>query len=115
MHASPGEWHGPQFATPPGRGYEIHLKNQAPTEAFNQQLFDSIGQDVSSPSNGIYFQSSGGMPWAIEVGTRWDYPLEFHEITQAYPPFTNFAESNGEEDVYWYDSETAVSSHIFTD
>ncbi|MDB4224695.1 LruC domain-containing protein [Granulosicoccus sp.] len=115
MFATPGEWHGPQFATPPGRGYEIHLKNQAPTEAFNQQLFDSIGQDVSSPSNGIYFQSSGGMPWAIEVGTRWDYPLEFHEITQAYPPFTNFAESNGEEDVYWYDSETAVSSHIFTD
>ena len=115
MFATPGEWHGPQFSSPPGRAYEIHLKNQSPTEAFNQQLFAGIGQDASAPSNGIYFQTPEGMPWAIEVGARWDYPLEHHEITQAYPPFTNFAESNGEEDVYWYDSETAVSSHVFTD
>lgn len=113
MFATPGKWHGAQFITPPGRGYEIHLKNQSPTEAFNQQLFNGIGQDVSSPSNGIYFQSAGGMPWAIEVGTRWDYPIELHEITQAYPAFVNFAESNGAENVYWYDPETAVFSHIF--
>lgn len=115
MFATPGKWHGPQFTNPPGRSYEIHLKNQAPTEAFNHQLFAGIGQDSSSPSNGIYFQSSSGMPWAIEVGDRWDFPLEHHEITLAYPPFVNFAESNGVEDTYWYDPETAVSSHIFTD
>ena len=101
MFATPGEWHGPQFSSPPGRSYEIHLKNQSPTEAFNQKLFDGIGQDASSPSNGIYFQTPEGMPWAIEVGARWDYPLEHHEITQAYPPFINFAETNGVEDTYW--------------
>ena len=108
-------FHGAQFATPPGRGYEIHLKNQEPTEAFNPLLFNSIGQDVSAPSNGIYFQTAGGMPWAIEVGTRWDYPLEYHEITAAYPPFVNFVQSNGQQSVHWYDSETAVPSHIFED
>lgn len=115
LFATPGAFHGAQFATPPGRGYEIHLKNQEPTEAFNPLLFNSIGQDVSAPSNGIYFQTAGGMPWAIEVGTRWDYPLEYHEITAAYPPFVNFVQSNGQQSVHWYDSETAVPSHIFED
>lgn len=115
MFATPGQWHGPQFASPPGRSYEIHLKNQAPTEAFNPQLFNGVGQDASAPSNGIYFQSAGGMPWAIEVGTRWDYPLEFNEITDAYPPFLNFALTNGVEDVYWYEAERSDPSHIFID
>jgi LruC domain-containing protein len=115
MFATPGEWHGPQFSNPPGRSYEIHLKNQSPTEAFNPWLFAGIGQDASEPTNGIYFQTPQGMPWAIEVGSRWDYPLEHHEITEAYPPFINYAETNGTEDIHWYDPATADYSHIFTD
>ncbi|MDB4224627.1 LruC domain-containing protein [Granulosicoccus sp.] len=115
LFATPGLWHGPQFCAPPGRGYEIHLKNQAPTEAFNENLFSGIGQDASSASNGFYFQSSGGLPWAIEVGQRWNYPLEFSEITNAYPLFKNFVDTNGEEDTYWYDIEAADTTHVFTD
>lgn len=115
LFATPGQPHGIHFANPPGRGYEIHLKNQAPTEAFNEQLFNGVGQDASAPSNGIYFQSPGGMPWAIEVGQRWDYPLEFSEIAKAYPLFRNFVETHGKEDAYWYDHKAGASSHVFTD
>lgn len=115
LFATPGEWHGPQFTQPPGRGYEIHLKNHAPTEAFNPLLFNGIGQDASEPSNGIYFQSPGGMPWAIEVGTRWDYPREFSEITKAYPLFKNYVETGGTVNEHWYDATSADNSHVFTD
>ena len=115
MFATPGEARGAQFVAPPGRSYEIHLKNQAPTEAFNQLYFSGVGHDASIPSNGLYFQSPGGMPWAIEVGSRWDYPREYSEINKAYQLFKNFVESNGEEDAYWYGPETADYSHIFTD
>lgn len=113
MFATNGKWHGPQFADMPGRSYEIHLKNQSPTEAFNPLLFAGIGQDVSSPSNGIYFQSAGGLPWAIEIGDRWTYPVEYSEISRAYPQFQSYAESDGSSNPHWYDPDTAVEEHLF--
>lgn len=108
-------WHGDHFATPPGRGYEVHLKNMAPTEAFNTNLFNAIGQDASVPSNGIYYQTTTGLPWAIEVGDRWDYPLENSEIMKAYPEFKQYAESMGRQKPNWYGNDRADSVHIFKD
>ena len=39
------------FGEAPGRRFEIHLKNQAPTEAF-QDSFLGRGDDASDASNG---------------------------------------------------------------
>ena len=108
-------WHGDHFSTPPGRGYEVHLKNVAPTEAFNVNLFNAIGQDASVPSNGIYYQTTTGLPWAIEVGDRWEYPQEHNEIMKAYPEFKQFAESMGRQKPNWYGKDRADSQRVFKD
>ena len=113
LFATPGAWHGGHFVTAPGRGYEIHLKNQAPTEAFDITLFDQPGDDASDPAHNHYFQTHNGLPWVLEVGTRWDYPIEYHDISHAYPMFAKYASSGGEKDSYWYDEQQTNSSYIF--
>lgn len=113
IFATPGAWHGGHFVTAPGRGYEIHLKNQAPTEAFDITLFDQPGDDASNAEDGLYFQTQNGLPWALEIGTRWDYPIEYHDISHAYPLFAKYASSGGENDSYWYNLQQTNSSYIF--
>ncbi len=113
LFATPGSWHGGHFAAAPGRAYEIHLKNQEPTEAFSQSLFASAGQDASEPESGFFFLTNGGMPWALEIGDRWKYPVEFNEITKAYPSFKTFANSNGAQEAHWYDPTKSVPVFIF--
>ncbi len=102
LFATPGAYHGEHFASPPGRSYEVHLKNQAPTEAFDYGLFAEVGQDASNASAGKYFLTENGMPWALEVGTEWRYPYEYVELAAAYPDFPDFATSSGEKNQDWY-------------
>ena len=113
LFATPGAWHGDHLVTAPGRSYEIHLKNQEPTEAFDSNLFAQDGDDSSIPEKGLYYQTEKGMPWALEIGTRWDYPIEYHDISHAYTSFQQFAESNGQQSSYWYDPAATNSELIF--
>lgn len=113
LFATPGAWHGDHFFTAPGRAYEIHMKNQEPTEAFDSSLFAQKGDDASIPENALYYQTKNGLPWALEIGTRWDYPIEYRDINHAYPFFQQFAESNGQLSSYWYNPAQSVPELIF--
>ncbi|MEM7259522.1 MAG: LruC domain-containing protein, partial [Pseudomonadota bacterium] len=113
LFATPGAWHGGHFVEAPGRSYEIHLKNQSPTEAFDVTLFDREGEDASNPEQGLFFQTNNGLPWALEIGTRWEYPIEYHEISHAYPLFARYAQSSGLDDSHWYTDEYTDQSFIF--
>ena len=113
LFATPGAWHGGHFVEAPGRGYEVHLKNRAPTEAFDSALFDAEGDDASVPPN-LFFQTERGLPWALEIGTRWDYPVEHSDVGHAYSLFQGFAESNGNQNSYWYDPDYANAEMIFS-
>lgn len=115
MFATPGAWHGDHFAEPPGRGYEIHMKNQTPTEAFNMSLISGLGEDASDPSRNLYFQTANGLPWAMEMGNRWQYPLEYRDLVLAYPKFPNFVSSEGSEDADWFSDTKANSELLFVD
>lgn len=115
LFATPGAWHGGHFVTAPGRSYEIHLKNQAPTEAFDVALFDMEGDDVSDPANGRYFLTKNGMPYALEIGSRWDYPIEYRDISHAYWLFSKYATSGGLQNSHWFDPESTNRSLIFKD
>lgn len=115
LFATPGAWHGGHFVTAPGRGYEIHMKNYAPTEAFDQSLFDIPGDDTSAPQSNYYFQTAKGMPWALEIGTRWDHPQEYRDIGHAYPYFAGWATSNGESSEDWYIDSNAYVPLLFND
>ena len=100
----------------PGRRYEIHLKNQAPTEVFDFGLSAvEAGVDASDPVSGLYFQTTEGMPWALEIGTRWQYPREFIDVLFAYPAFEAFVNSNGEDRQSWYLQENSNPNLVFTE
>lgn len=112
LFATPGAWHGEHFASPPGRSYEIHLKNQAPTEMLDPS-FLGWQLDVSDPSAGRYYQNARGLPWALEVPDQWKYPREFMDLLWAYPEFEGFVESNAGENQDWYLEENADTFFIF--
>ena len=112
LFATPGAWHGNFFADPPGRSYEIHLKNYAPTVAADTTPFGQE-QDGSVPAEGRYYQTTAGLPWALEIPIEWKYPREFMELLWAYPQFEGFVESNGTENQQWYLEENADPFFLF--
>jgi LruC domain-containing protein len=114
LFATEGYEHGYAFGLPPGRTYEIHLPNKAPTEAFRSDFFGR-GQDSSEPENERYFVNENGMPWAINVGAEWQYPLEYMDVIYAYPQFHSFIANQGAVNADWYIVENANIKNVFSD
>jgi len=112
LFATPGYEHGYLFASPPGRGLEIHLPGQQPTAAF-EYAYLGLGDDRSDEEQQQFFRSETGMPWALHIADEWKYPLEYIDITDAYPRFQPFVESAGKTDGNWYLSELANSERVF--
>ncbi|MGY5453090.1 LruC domain-containing protein [Agarivorans sp. MS3-6] len=102
----------PYFASSPGRGLEIHVKNQLPTAMASDSLWGSF-DDVSNPSASSYYQNENGLPWAIIVPYNWQYPFERISIGDAYPLFLEYAQSEGQENSQWYLLENARSDLIY--
>jgi LruC domain-containing protein len=96
----------------PGRRFEVHLKNQAPTEAF-QSNFLGRGDDASDAENGEYFINANGMPWAINIPYEWEHPLEYMDIKYAYPDFHSFVTSSGGLNVDWFTVEKSDANNVF--
>jgi LruC domain-containing protein len=113
LFATEGYDHSLAFGLPPGRAYEIHLPDKAPTEAFRTDFFGRR-DDRSEPQNGRYFVSSNGMPWAINVGVEMQYSLEYMDVIYAYPLFSSFIVNQGEVDADWYILENANTNNIFS-
>jgi LruC domain-containing protein len=107
IFAAEGHYHGTFLDGLNPRGWEVHIKNQPPTEKFNQSLFSLVGSDDATNTQfGYYFQTPSGLPWAIEVGSSWAHPKESVDITQAYSEFQSFAESDGRESPMWFNNAT---------
>ncbi|CAH7141608.1 LruC domain-containing protein [Vibrio chagasii] len=108
IFATPGYYHGDNLPMHPGRSWEVHLPDQAPTEAFDTvNLFDSgIGVDDSDPATGKYFKTAENHPWALIITSteEWEWPQEYVDIVTAYPEFKQWAESGGDNKQTWYTS-----------
>jgi LruC domain-containing protein len=113
LFATEGYDHSLAFGLPPGRAYEIHLPDKAPTEAFRVDFFGRR-EDRSEPGNGRYFVSENGMPWAINVGVEMQYSLEYMDVIHAYPLFPSFIANEGLVDADWYILENANTNNIFS-
>ncbi len=83
------------------RSKEIHLANYEPTDLASENYF-STEDDKSVPSSGIYYVSTGNLPWAINLAESFSYPLETVSITDAYNYFVTWAESGGNSYSDWY-------------
>jgi LruC domain-containing protein len=104
IFASPGHYFGDigyqLTGSYPGRGLEIHLKNNAPTSKFDSRYLQ-LGNDASTGNT--HFHNSNGLPWGIEIPSDWQHPLERTTILQAYPQFSQFAQdSENESATSWY-------------
>ena len=107
IFATPGTYHG-DLMFQPGRGWEVHLKNQSPTEAFDAGLW-GLGDDASNPGSEHYFQDVNGMPWALSIDEQWLHPLERVDLIQAYPRFVEYVQSLGVEARDWHQASQRVN------
>jgi LruC domain-containing protein len=86
------------------RGLEIHLPGYSGTAAANASYYNT-GHDV----NGTY-RTANGLPWAIEIisaDKSFDHPNEKVDITQAYPTFETWAQSEGSQATDWLLNKTS--------
>ena len=109
IFATPGIYHGDDFAVPPGRSLEIHLKNKPVSARFDQSFF-GLADDSSDSSN--TFITANGMPWALEVPGLWSHPLEKRDLLAAYPNFREFVESNAELSKTWYADQFRINDLV---
>jgi len=112
IFASEGHERSYVFGEAPGRRFEIHLKNQAPTEAF-QSNFLGRGDDASNINNGEYFINENGMPWAINIPYEWEHPVEYIDVKFAYPDFHGFVTTSGAQNADWFTTEKSTAKNIF--
>ena len=98
------------------RSHEIHLANYPPTASMNTALFDT-GDDASNPAAGIYFRTSNGLPWAVNVGESTIYMKETIPIIDGFNHFAQWAESGGTAYTNWYKNNSGYISweNIYTE
>lgn len=85
------------------RGREVHLPGNVPTNLYDPAWFGQWFDD-SNPATAKYYQSETNLPWAIDLPTKFDYPIEKVEITSAYLNFGDWAESGGLLFEDWYEN-----------
>ncbi|KAF0130928.1 MAG: hypothetical protein FD155_1197 [Bacteroidetes bacterium] len=83
------------------RGKEVHLIDNRPTEIVNPSFFGTW-EDRTDAGSGKYYQTSGRLPWAIEIPVSFDYPIETVDILQTHLKFAAWAMSSGTEYQDWY-------------
>ncbi|MCM2679527.1 LruC domain-containing protein [Echinimonas agarilytica] len=104
----------PLFSESPGRGLEIHLKNQVATDFANTALW-STEDDASDAAQQLFYQNVSGMPWAILIPYSWQHPFERIDVSSAYPQFVGYAQSSGTENVSWYLPENARTELLYNE
>lgn len=112
LYATPGFYHGPSFAQAPGRSYEVHLADQAPTEKFDTNFYQ-LAEDTSDPNTSRYFKTSNNMPWALLIYDEWKWPRERVDLVVAYPQFADYTTSGGETHTDWYDITNAIANKYY--
>jgi len=110
IFATEGKFRAGVLGGSPGRALEIHLKNQAPTEAFDMSFLRK-NDDASDGES--FFHTQSGMPWALELSQRWAHPLSGVDLIVAYPLFVNYVESAGSSNRDWYTIDNANRANIF--
>ncbi len=112
IFATPNTYHGDGITFQPGRKWEVHLPDQAPTEQFDDTNLYGLGVDASDPVQGTYFKTSNNLPWALLIVEGWEWPLENVDLVDAYPQFATYAESAGSQNANWHASPKANKCYI---
>ena len=95
IFAIDGKYHGIYG----GRGWEVHLKQFSGSDLFSTG-FMGVADDDSTIQNS--FVNSNNFPWVLNIPDSWDHPQENVDILNAYPKFSTWVLSSGEEETDWY-------------
>ncbi|OYU97020.1 MAG: hypothetical protein CFE21_01655 [Bacteroidetes bacterium B1(2017)] len=87
--------------TDKGRGYEVHLPGKLPTSLVNSSVLGT-SSDATNASNGVYYKTATGLPFAISTPEKFDYPYEKVQIIAAHKKFAAWVQSNGAQYPDWY-------------
>lgn len=112
IFATPNRYHGSHFSSHPGREWEMHLADVAPTEQADTSIFKT-GDDTSDSETERFFKNSNNLPWAMEVATSWKHPRTGVDLLKAYPNFRNHIESGKAQDLDWYQEANRVEGKVF--
>ncbi|MEZ8140428.1 LruC domain-containing protein [Enterovibrio sp. FF113] len=112
VFATPGAYVRDGLWYNPGRGLEIHLADQEPTEKFDTYWY-GWWSDSSDPGSDRYFKTSSNHPWALLITDQWSWPREHVDLVDAYAEFAGYAESAGNNNVNWYLLEKATTDKTF--
>jgi len=93
------------------RGVEVHLRNFAPTTLADPTLFGTFHDD-SDPDQQRYYTTTNNLPWAINIPTVFEYPVEKQDIVGAYLYFADWAESEGTIKTDWYEDQSGYRNDI---
>nr|WP_117234215.1 LruC domain-containing protein [Vibrio maerlii] len=113
IFATPGYYHGEGLPLHPGRSWEVHLADYAPTEKFNGDAMFNLGVDTSDPTTGRYFKTPSNLPWALLVTDEWRWPTERVDLVNAYPEFAEYAETSGQQKTNWHKRSRALIEKIY--
>jgi LruC domain-containing protein len=105
-----GTYHGDVFSAPPGREWELHLKQFSGTNLFNNAFFN-MADDASNSAN--KYITVNNMPWALVITDEWDHPAEYEDISHAYPEFPLWVQSGGITNTNWYLRSKADTSKLY--
>ena len=91
------------------KNWEVHTKGMEPTPKMNFDYFGK-GDDLSKPSEGIYYVRAGNYPYALflngqqidKMSKLFDIKNEGFTLDMMYPKYTKWVETEGKENSNWY-------------
>ena len=91
------------------KNWEVHTKGMEPTPKMNFDYFGK-GDDLSKPSEGIYYVRAGNYPYALflngqqidKMSKIFDIENEGFTLDVMYPKYTKWVETEGIENSNWY-------------
>lgn len=85
-----------------GRVYEVHLPGKLPTDKATTSIFGTLSDKTNVNAGTTYVSKDGGYPWAINIPTAFDYPVERADINTAYTKFATWVSGGGAQFSDWY-------------
>ena len=83
------------------RENEVHLIDNPPTDLANKKLLGTSNDD-SNPSSGRYYVTKSNLPFAIDISSHFDCPIEHLPVTDAYLKFYEWGKSGGSLYYDWF-------------
>ena len=85
-----------------GRGHEVHLPGKTPSSLVS---INTLGTDADATNGNVFYKTANGLPFAISIPEKFEYPLEKEQIIHAHLKFVQWVQSGGVLFEDWYKNQ----------